>query len=195
MLRLYYLAGLAFLTLSIAAVASRSQPGRAGRHELPMPSGRPATDPEGAAWFQTVKPFCNALEVESAYTQLPAPASVEGQGYAAACFAIAGRVDRARARLLRLDPRLRWRAAGVVFEIGHPIADAGDDRSAGPIMELVVEFWPNHYMALYHAGAAEFGLGDRDRARTHLEAFLRYYDVEDGWRGSARAMLRTLEGP
>lgn len=161
--------------------------------EPPLPSGGLTPGTDGARWFRTIKPFCNALEVESASAQYPAPASLEGSGYAAACFAIAGRIDRARRILLAVPDGQRWRAAGIVFEIGHPIADAGDDRSAGPIMELVVEFWPNHYMALYHAGAAEFGLGQRERAKAHLESFLQDYQVDDGWRGSARDMLRRLE--
>ena len=86
----------------------------------------------------------------------------------------------------------RWRAAGVVFAVAHPVADAGDDASAGPIMELVVEFWPNHYMALYHAGIARLGLGDRDVARDYLERFLQYYDHDDGWRSSALAALEEI---
>lgn len=192
MLRLYYLAGLAFLALSVAALASQDRTPDPGDSGLPMPSGQLAPGTDGAAWFQAAKPFCNALEVESALARLPPPTSLEGEGYAAACFAIAGRIDRARERILRVAPGLRWQAAGIVFEIGHPIADAGDDRSAGPIMELVVEFWPNHYMALYHAGAAEFATGQPARARAHLEEFLRLYDVDDGWRGSARDLLRRI---
>lgn len=192
MLRLYYLAGLAFLALSVAAVAARAPEPTAGDPGLPMPSGQLVPGTDGAAWFQAVKPLCNALEVESAFARLPPPASLEGEGYAAACLAIAGRIDRARERILRVAPGLRWKAAGIVFELGHPIADAGDDRSAGPIMELVVEFWPSHYMALYHAGAAELATGQPARARAHLESFLRLYDVDDGWRSSAREMLRRI---
>jgi predicted HD phosphohydrolase len=93
-----------------------------------------------------------------------------------------------------LDDDDRWRAAGIVFEIGHPVADMGDDRSAGPIMELVVEFWPNHYMALYHAGAARYALGEPVAARRHLAAFLEHYTAMDGWTRNAHRMLADLEG-
>lgn len=55
-------------------------------------------------------------------------------------------------------------------------------------MELVVEFWPNHYMALYHAGASRFQRGDFAGARSYLERFLTHYDRDDGWAESARAM-------
>jgi hypothetical protein len=89
----------------------------------------------------------------------------------------------------------RWRAAGLVFDIGHPIADMGDDQSAGPIMELVVEFWPNHYQALYHAGASNYALGRRDQARGYLQEFLSYYHIDDGFTRNARSMLAQLGSP
>ncbi len=105
---------------------------------------------------------------------------------------MAGNVDRARAIIDRLDADERWQAAGIVFNVGHPVADAGDDRAAGPIMELVVEFWPNHYMALYHAGMARFGLGDDAAAQDYLERFLASYEHEDGWTRSALSALEEL---
>jgi cytochrome c-type biogenesis protein CcmH/NrfG len=79
-----------------------------------------------------------------------------------------------------------------VFDAVHPAADAGDETSAGPLMELVVEFWPNHYMALYHAGAAAFERGEHGPAWNYLERFLEEYQVEDGWRTNAQAMLETM---
>jgi hypothetical protein len=69
----------------------------------------------------------------------------------------------------------------------------GDDGSAGPIMELVVEFWPNNYMALYHAGAARYALGDLAAAEPHLREFLVLYRQDDGWTASARGMLAEIE--
>jgi predicted HD phosphohydrolase len=89
----------------------------------------------------------------------------------------------------------RWRAAGIVFDIGHPVADMGDDRSAGPIMEMVVEFWPNHYQALYHAGASNYALGRYERAQRYLEEFLAYYDVDDGFSRNAKSILKRLRAP
>lgn len=92
----------------------------------------------------------------------------------------------------RLPPDDRHRAAGIVFEVAHPVADAGDDRSAGPIMAMVVDYWPNHYMALYHAGIAEYGLGQQTLARKHLQSFLEYYHQDDGWTRNARQVLARL---
>ena len=60
------------------------------------------------------------------------------------------------------------------------MADAGDDESAGPIMRLVVEYQPENYMALYHAGMSEYILGHTDLARTHLQRFLAIYHPRTG---------------
>lgn len=144
------------------------------------------------AWWARIKAHCNAVEVELAQRTLPAPATLEGQGYSAACYALAGKLDSARAVIDRVPESDRYRAVGIVFDAAHPVADAGDNRSAGPIMELVVDYWPNHYMALYHAGMAEYGLGQARLARTHLEAFLTYYHENDGWTRSARETLARL---
>jgi hypothetical protein len=123
---------------------------------------------------------------------MPPPETAEGDAFSAACYALAGRVDRAREIVLRQPDADRWRTVGVVFDVAHPVADAGDDLSAGPIMELVVEFWPNHYMALYHAGMSRYALGQPDRARVHLTAFLEHYHQDDGWRRSAHRVLSEI---
>jgi predicted TPR repeat methyltransferase len=81
---------------------------------------------------------------------------------------------------------------GIVFDVAHPVADAGDDRAAGPIMQMVVDFWPNHYMALYHAGMSEYALGQPELARKHLRSFLDNYPSDDGWRRNAIEVLGRL---
>lgn len=153
-----------------------------------------SVDGDAAAWFQRVKPYCNAVEVNVLQRQAPAPANVEGTGYHAACFALAGRIDDARRIIDSLHADARPSAAAIVFEVGHPVADAGDDRSAGPIMELVVSYTPDNYMAVYHAGMAEFALGQNELARRNLESFMRLYSQEDGWRSSARGALEKMNG-
>jgi hypothetical protein len=62
-------------------------------------------------------------------------------------------------------------------------------------MELVVDYIPTHYMALYHAGMAEYMLGQRDLSRRNLTQFLRYYSIEDGWRSNGKEILRRLDDP
>ncbi|HET7424579.1 MAG TPA: hypothetical protein VFJ92_13530 [Gemmatimonadales bacterium] len=149
-------------------------------------------DGDAGSWFARIKPFCNAVEVEVQQQRTPAPSDASGAGYAAACYALAGKIDRARAVIDSLPARLRPQAAGIVFNVGHPVADAGDDASAGPIMRLVVEYTPDNYMALYHAGISEYQLGQYDYARTHLERFLELYQPEDGWRANAREVLGRI---
>ena len=168
------------------------------RHRV-RPSGPPehgsvAASFSGSAgeWFAAIKPYCNAVEVELVQRQHPAPSTLEGQGLSAACFALGGKIDLARAVIDRLAVADRYQAAGIVFNVAHPVADAGDDRSAGPIMELVVDYWPNHYMALYHAGMSEYALGQPALARTHLKSFLSYYHQNDGWTQNARDVLARL---
>jgi hypothetical protein len=60
-------------------------------------------------------------------------------------------------------------------------------------MRLVVEYQPENYMALYHAGISEHILGHAELARTHLERFLTIYKVEDGWRANAKTVLARLD--
>jgi hypothetical protein len=188
MYRTLYLLGIGYLALCGVLVLrhrSRQVPGAVASNP-PV-----ATDP-ATAWFSAIKPLCNAVEVELAQQARPAPATVEGQGYSAACYALGGKLDAAHAVIDRLSPSDRYRAAGIVFDIAHPVADAGDDASAGPIMELVVHYWPNHYMALYHAGMSEYALGKPALARENLKTFLSYYHENDGWTRTAREALARL---
>ena len=144
-------------------------------------------------WWRRVRPYCNAVEVRVLQRQTAPPHTTAGAGYHAACFALAGQIAEARRIRDSLGPNERYRAAGIVFNVGHPVADAGDDRSAAPIMELVIDYWPNHYMALYHAGMAEYMLGQRDLAKKNLTEFLRLYQENDGWRSNGLTVLARLD--
>jgi hypothetical protein len=148
---------------------------------------------DAVGWFGHVRQHCNPVEVETYMKWQPAPPNPDGDMYKAACYALAGRIVQARQVIQSLPPGLRYQAAGVVFEAGHPAADAGDDIAAGPLMELVVEYWPNHYMALYHAGAARFEVGDFAVAEGYLKRFLEEYQAADGWTESARSMLERID--
>ena len=156
----------------------------------PVTVAQPTDD--AAVWFQSIKQYCNPVEVVTQLRWQPAPRSQEGKKHEAACWALAGRIDEAREVIRSLPEDQRYHAAGVVFNIGHPAADAGDELAAGPLMELVVEFWPNHYMALYHAGAAAFERGEYEPATDYLDRFLVEYSVEDGWRSNAKSMLESM---
>ncbi len=187
--RTLYLAGFGYLAICGAVILGR----RTGRDHRTEPTPTAAQfDGSAQEWFTAIKPYCNAVEVELAQRQHPAPRAPDGQGFSAACYALGGKLDLARAAIDALRPGDRTRAAGIVFDVAHPVADAGDDRSAGPIMELVVDYWPNHYMALYHAGMSEYALGQPALARTHLSSFLEYYHENDGWTQNARDVLARL---
>lgn len=160
-----------------------------------QPAPQPSPTADAAEWFRRVKPYCNAVEISVLARQNSAPPTTDGAGYNAACHALAGRIDDARRIIDRLPQGDRYRAAGIVFDVGHPVADAGDDRSAGPIMELVVDYWPTHYMALYHAGMSEYMLGQHDLAKKNLTEFLQQYREDDGWTSNAKDVLRRLEKP
>jgi hypothetical protein len=188
MTRALYAAGWGYVALCglLVATPRPRQPG--GLHGPTAPFRG-----EAAAWFAGMKPFCNAVEVEVQQQYRPAPEGPQGSGYSAACFALAGKIERARATIDRLPAGDRSEAAGIVFAVGHPVADAGDDASAGPIMRLVVEYPSGNYMALYHAGISEDILGHAEVARTHLQRFLAIYQPEDGWRANAKAVLARLD--
>jgi hypothetical protein len=152
----------------------------------------PSATADAAAWFRKIKPYCNSVEIATVQRDMPPPPTVDGAGYHASCLALAGRIDDARRAIDALAENQRERAAWIVFDVGHPVADAGDDRSAGPMMEIVVDYVPNHYMALYHAGMAEYMLGQRDLAKRNLTAFLNNYSPADGWRSNAIEVLGKL---
>jgi serine/threonine protein kinase len=146
-----------------------------------------------SSWFNSIKPRCNAVEVMTAINSTPPPADWEGMGYAAACYALAGKIDAADRAIDQLDPGQRAQAVNIVFEIGHPVADAGDDRSAGPIMELVLKYWPQNYMAMYHTGMSAYALGDIPLSKRRLTDFLNTYKAADGWTNNARTVIDKID--
>ena len=192
--RILHVVGWGYVAICVALIARANRDSRSavGIHPEPNVPGVETTD--AGEWFRRMKPYCNSVEIGFVRGS-PAPEGVAGAGYEAACFALAGRIDDSRRIIDRLSPNERPQAAGIVFDVGHPIADAGDDRAAGPIMELVVDYWPNHYMALYHAGMAEYMLGQHALAKKNLEAFRQIYTQNDGWRSNADDVLRRLADP
>ena len=195
--RLYRLIGWGYVALCVGLIlaARRGAPVAPVSFAKDPPAPTVAAASDAAQWFRRVKPYCNSVEVATLQQSSPAPATTEGAGYKAACFALAGRIDDARRVIDGLPQVNRSQAVAIVFDVGHPVADAGDDRSAGPIMELVVDYWPNHYMALYHAGMAEYMLGQRDLAKHNLTEFLRFYHEKDGWTSNANDVLGRLNNP
>jgi tetratricopeptide (TPR) repeat protein len=192
-MRSLYALGLLYVALC-GALLWAGRPAPAADITQAAPAHGPVTGLTGPEWFQRMKPFCNPVEVETQVRFAPPPAGFEGAAYGAGCYALAGKIDKARELIMALGSGEQRQAANIVFDLAHPVADAGDDKSAGPIMAMVVEFTPDNYMALYHAGASEYALGQPDLARKHLERFLELYRQNDGWRSNATTMLARLDG-
>ena len=130
---------------------------------------------------------CTSLEVEQVIR-----ASSMTDIERVTCLAVAGKIGRARDLLGTMNGVMRARTIAQVFNVAHPIADRGDDASAGPIMALVVEFWPDNYMAVFHAGMAEFALGHDGAAQRQLGRFLAMYLARDVWRARAEQALAAI---
>jgi hypothetical protein len=200
--RFLYFAGFTYIALCGALVVRElrtSTSGESGFVTTPAPTPAPPSGSSGEQWFASIKQYCNPVEVDVRTRFSPPPSSVDGAGYAAACFALAGKIDRARSILIAPSTRDRFAAANIVFNVAHPVADAGDDRASGQMMELVLEFWPNNYMARYHAGMSAYSLGQNDAAERHLRSFLDMYNAADGFTENARQALSKIgarsEGP
>lgn len=198
MQRFLYFAGFTYIAICGAMLFShlvqrRTLPGEVPVHAEPVPVVLATSGNSAERWFASMKPYCNPVEVEVRTRYQPAPQTSEGAGYAAACFALAGKIERARAIIDSMPAQDRGAAANVLFNVAHPVADAGDDRSSGPMMALVLEYWPNNYMALYHAGMSEYALGETALAEKHLRAFLEMYVAPDGFRSAAKAALWKIE--
>jgi hypothetical protein len=190
-LRLAYALGIGYTVLcgmAVIAAPRRAAPVPVAFVTPAHPVGAPSAGGP-AGWFAAVRPRCNAVEVALAMTGTPPPPGAQGAAYQAGCYALAGKLDDARRVIEGLPAGERGRAAGIVFEIVHPVADAGDDKSAGPMMRLVLDYWPDNYMAVYHAGMSEYAVGDHGLARTHLRRFLELYKADDGWTRQARDVL------
>jgi hypothetical protein len=192
-LRFAYVLGAGYVVLCSLAVVGRQ---RAAVSAAPAPGTAPVArlprgGPEG--WFAAIRPRCNAVEVALAMTSTALPSGNEGAAFRAGCYALAGKLDEARRVIDGLNAEARGGAAQILFEIVHPVADAGDDRSAGPMMRLVLDYSPDNYMAVYHAGMSEYAVNDYGRARTHLRRFLELYRADDGWTSNARNVLGRPE--
>jgi hypothetical protein len=148
---------------------------------------RPRQPPPAESTTVVLPRGCTSLEVE----EVIRAASMTGVERVT-CLAVAGKIDRARELLLAMSDPMRSHAIAQVFNLAHPIADRGDDASAGPIMALVVEFWPANYMAVFHAGMAEFALGRDELAAPQLERFLLMYHRHDVWRQRAEQALSAI---
>lgn len=198
-------------TLSLVVLALGVWPGpqlareiRPARATQPAPGEAlavaPQAESEAAAsdsvedWIERVMHFCNPQDVDL-FTDLdPPPDTDDGTAQEAACFALAGRIPKSRALILGLAPDRRTRAVGTVYDVTMATLTTEVDPALGPVMELVLEFWPNHYLALYHAGSSRFMRGDLEEASHYLDRFLDVYVGDDRLAADARRMLIAARG-
>lgn len=150
---------------------------------------RAATAPE---WFAQVRPRCTPADVRLATDLNPPPSGAEGLGYKAACFGLARQIPSARSLLLSLPEAERVRGATVVYDVAQQLAAEGRHDVAGPLMELVLEFWPDHHLALYEAGNARYLSGDVLGAQDFLARFLTVYPTQDDLTANARRMMERM---
>jgi hypothetical protein len=156
---------------------------------------RPEPTALPAEWFDSVEAHCTSAEARIITDLRPPPSSPEGTAYEAACFALAEDIPMARALILGLPEESQTTAAGIVFDVTEATYDPLVTRAAGPLLELVLEFWPNHYAALFYAGSVRYSIGDVAGATPLLERFLESYGHEDDWWSDARRMLDNIKGP
>jgi len=164
-------------------VAPRAEPPE------PPPPAPPATPAE---WYRRIEPSCTPSGVRLAVDLNRPPTGILGTGYEAACFAVAMDMPKARALILGLPEQDRLQAVSVLFNVAQGMVDRGEEMPASPLMELVLEFWPNHYVALFEAGATRFAIGDYMHARAYLERFLEIYVPDDQRTQRAQRMMAQM---
>ncbi len=144
-------------------------------------------------WFTSAKAHCNAVEASAFLRKNIPPGGDAGTPYKVACLALAGKFAEARKSLDTLPKAKQSGAVGIVFSIVHSVADTGDDMAAGPVMEFVLEYAPNNYMALYHAGMSAYGKKDMKRAKRRLKDFLALYSVNNHFTQTAKNTLKKIQ--
>jgi hypothetical protein len=161
--------------------------------EPPAPTPPSPTPPATPAeWYRRIEPSCTPSDVRLAVDLNRPPTGTVGAGYEAACFAVAMDMAKARALILGLPEQDRLQAVSVIFNVAQAMVDRGEEMPAGPLMELVLEFWPNHYVALFEAGATRFAVGDYTHARAYLERFLEVYAPDDQRTQRAQRMMAQI---
>ena len=149
----------------------------------------------GERWFEDIKAGCNTDEVEKTMnsTTYNYHASVEGQAYAAACYALGGKMEKASKLLAPLQVDDRNKAARILGEIGRIANNQGDYRSAGSVMAIVLRSHPQYAAAMYQVGMSAYAVGDLPLAKQRLTKFLQIYQAQNEWTREAKITLKKIE--
>ncbi len=151
------------------------------------------TSKSARSWYSAIRSSCNAVEVDFALRKNPPPSGDLGASYAAACLVLAGNTEAAREKIESLKSSERPKAALLVFNQIHPIADKGNDAAALPGMLLTIDYMPKNFQALYHAGLAEAQLGRFEDADEHLTKFLELYSRDDSFTRRGKKVLENVQ--
>src|SRR5262245_28001206 len=98
-MRLLYILGWGYVLISGMLVYQTMQFGPSGPNEEMAPVQLQGTAPAAQSWFERVRPHCNPVEVEVTLANDPPPADWNNQAQAAACYALAGKTQKAAARI------------------------------------------------------------------------------------------------
>ncbi len=78
---------------------------------------------EESPWFDSVKPYCNPLEINFAFKLSPPPKDPISQAYAAACYTLAGKIEKAEEQLNNLPSEKRAWAKGLISRVTEHVTE------------------------------------------------------------------------
>ena len=154
--------------------------------------------PHGAAkslatWLDRNRAHCNGVEINSTVARDPAPTSVQGQSWLAACYAFAGNLSAVRRVVSDLPHEQRAAAANVALDVIDP--GVREDRDVALVAELLLEFTPDNKVAVFHAGMRAFESGRFEAADQLLRRFLVLHATDDGWARRTRETIVRIPQP
>jgi thioredoxin-like negative regulator of GroEL len=186
-----------YILLCIGAIVARrlspSEPA-ADLHGGVAPANAPTGPlPEAARWFTANQRGCNAAEIEKRLELTPPPSGSVGLVFKAACYAIAGKSERAREIIDAIPPSDRASSILELERVIHPTADGGIDEITLPLCELVLDRVPDEPFALLQAGLAQHLAGNETAAGRHLSRFLSVHPTQDVARERALRALKEID--
>jgi hypothetical protein len=140
-----------------------------------------------------MKQYCNPVEVDVRVRYSPPPATSDGAGYAAACFALAGKIDRARTIIEGIAPAERGAAAGVPVRGGpsrrgrgrRPCVGTDDGARARVLAKQLHGALPRRHVRV-------FARAEQPRRTAPASVSLGVH-AQDGFTANARQALQSIE--
>lgn len=192
MIRALKVAGALYVVFTIGAiiVARRSSASDALGDPGRSVGGRSLTG--AAKWFDLMRPGCVAADVDRRVKASPAPGGEEGVVFSAACYAVAGKTERAHELIDGLPEASRAHAVEALLNVVPPPHDGPEEEGTAPLMELLLDYQPDNARALYHAAIAEAAAGEKQAAITHLTKLVQVHTDADDLNARAKIALSRL---